>query len=365
MDPPESNAFHRAVVKFLNNGPLELGELCMKIRAENISFRRKFRAAVETVAGVVVKGSADPTKVYVRLAAQHGPAPSLQVAGSIRDSTAPPAGAEKHLGSVVREALRTSGGAMELAVLALDPEVKSAKRRLYSGDKLKSVIAGIAGIEIIAGNAKTSHDIVRLVGSGGGLSGHGATSSATRPAGASIAAAGASTYVHTRSAQAPVALPVESTYASLVATRAHDDSHAPLDSAANDVGKRGSANMLQGIASSLTRAPIPAPTSDPLLLKVTTDHRHSAHQNDMWSIDISGHCSLQGTLTSLLLSDGARGPTLLDAGCTIATRSGGADAFSEGSLLGCVLDDAAPVTSLPIYLNVAEPFCFVTVGVQV
>jgi hypothetical protein len=59
--------------------------------------------------------------------------------------------------------------------------------------------------------------------------------------------------------------------------------------------------------------------------------------------------------------------SVLDAGCSLATVAGGADAFPEAALFGSLMadDDATVTDPVPLYLNVHEPFCFVTVGVQV
>jgi hypothetical protein len=78
--------------------------------------------------------------------------------------------------------------------------------------------------------------------------------------------------------------------------------------------------------------------------------------------------ALDAALEALLAGGGgAGGGEGLGAGCTLATRAGGAGALLEASLLGVTVaaaEGAEGGAGEPVFLNVHEPFCAVMLGVQ-
>jgi hypothetical protein len=74
-------------------------------------------------------------------------------------------------------------------------------------------------------------------------------------------------------------------------------------------------------------------------------------------------CALDEALEALLAGGGdAPGGEGLGAGCTLATRAGGAAGVPETSLLGVVAEGGG--AGERVFLNVHEPFCAVMLGVQ-
>lgn len=237
-----------------------------------------------------------------------------------------------------------------------------AVKRRFPGAKLKDLVAVISDVQLLP------PDVVRLVARVG-------SKAAPLPSQVHIRASTAAVSVHVQrgseaSAGGPrvMSTPV-ATYESLVASRGptgdvtstsapHQRSLVQPDNISVSVVDFHPATLLVAHA---------VPGESPYT-SATYCHEPMGGPEE-----ISPRLAPPLTLAELLLTPDPRGITVLDAGCSVATRIGGADALEEASLLGSMID--APMTSdaevlsctlgTPVFLNVHEPFCFVTVGVQV
>ena len=246
---------------------------------------------------------------------------------------------------------------MKLTDLGSDPQVVAIKRR-FPGTKFKDLVAKVSDVQVLP------PDVVRLVARAGSKSG-------PLPRQVQIAPSTAAAYVDPRASGAPrvMSSPV-ATYESLVASRGRQD---PL----GDVTSTSAPHQSSFIHSDNFSAPVVDALPTASLVRTvpgTCVSDTSAMSYPMGGAgEVSRLVAPPRTLAELLLTPDPRGITVLDAGCSIATRNGGADALKEASLLGSIIDVPATAGAevlssalgTPVFLNVHEPFCFVTVGVQV